>query len=179
MSQKSSVPNTPQNVPKALTSDIAGDRAHPEAPEGEQDFILADHPVFFIRTAANYAIFMQSLAKNAPLGRPPVEFIEHISKTHPEDIPVLQGFNKQVQNNPLTAAYWSQVPYGLGADPGTACRYHTAPRAGTETGNSGASHDYLRERMVESLAEGASPMVFDFRVQLRTDADASVWPTLV
>jgi len=154
--------------------DVSGDKAHPDAPEGEQDFILADNPVFFIRTAADYAIFMQSLAKNAPLGQPPVEFIEHLSNTHPEDIPVMQGFNKQVQSDPVTAAYWSQVPYGLGPDAATACRYHVVPRAGAKTGNPGVGHDYLRERMVASLAEGAAPVVFDFMLQVHTEADAAV-----
>ncbi|TDX24112.1 hypothetical protein [Rhodovulum visakhapatnamense] len=153
---------------------VTGDRAHPDAPEGEQDFILADNPVFFIRTAEDYAIFMQSLARNAPRGQPPVEFIEHLSKTHPEDIAVLQGFNKQVQTSPLSADYWSQVPYGFGPDPTHACRYRATPRAGVATGSAGEGHDYLREAMVAGLAEGAAPVVFDFRVQLRTDADAAV-----
>jgi len=152
---------------------VSGEKAHPDAPDGEQDFILADKPVFFIRTAADYAIFMESLAKNAPLGKPPIEFIEYLMKTHPKDIPVLQSFNKQIQTSPLSAAYWSQVPYGLGADASTACRYHAVPQAGIDTGKPGAGHDYLRERMVERLGEGL-PVVFDFMVQVRTDADASI-----
>ncbi|CCE97875.1 Hypothetical protein SFHH103_03383 [Sinorhizobium fredii HH103] len=112
---------------------------------------------------------MQSLARNAPQGQPPVEFIEHISKTHPEDLLVLQAFNKHLQTTPLTAAYWGQVPYALGPSASTACRYRAVPQSGIETGAAGDRHDYLRERMASRLSPGSAPVIFDFQVQVRHD----------
>src|SRR5262245_47523957 len=80
-----------------------------EAHAAEQDFILADNPVFFIRNASDYVLFMQDFAVSAPQGKPPEKFILYLTENHPEDIPVLLGFRQQLQHTPLTSTYWSQV----------------------------------------------------------------------
>ncbi len=154
---------------------LAGPRALAEAPDGEQDFVLADKPVFFIRTASDYALFMTDFAQSAPHGQPPAKFIAHLQEQHPEDVPVLLGFRQQIQESPLTATYWSQVPYAFGPEQTTAARYRAVPRSASEAEAApGGSHDYLRERMVARLGQGAEPVVFDFQVQLRHDADPAV-----
>ena len=141
----------------------------------EQDFILADNPVFFIRDASDYVLFMQDFANAAPQGKPPEKFIAHLKENHPEDIPVLLRFRQQVQHDPLTSTYWSQVPYSFGLQEGTVCRYRCTPLKGAVApATAGPSRDYLRERMIERLGPGRDEVVFDFAAQLKTGADKSV-----
>ena len=56
--------------------------------EGEEtatthDFILADNPVFFIRTAAEYVRFIKDFAESAALGKRPERFIAWLAENHP------------------------------------------------------------------------------------------------
>jgi catalase len=146
-----------------------------EAHATEQDFVLADNPRFFIRDANDYVLFMQDFVSSAPLGKPPERFISHLKEHHPEDIPVLLQFRQQVQHDPLTSTYWSQVPYAFGSREGTVCRYRSSPLEGTVgSATAGLSPDYLRERMIERLAPGRDEVRFDFAVQVKTHADESV-----
>ena len=141
-----------------------------------QDFILADNPVFFIRTASDYALFMEDVARSAPLGKPPERFIAHLQQTHPQDVPMFMQFmQKQQQDNPLTATYWSQVPYAFGAGEGAICRYRAVP-AVTEAAADGGEPgpDYLRERMVKQLGDGRDTVVFNFEVQMKAGADQDI-----
>ncbi|WP_269580772.1 catalase [Roseibium sp. Sym1] len=155
--------------------DVPGEAALPGAADGEQDFVLADNPVFFIRTAADYVLFMKDFAQSAPRGKPPEEFIAYLMKTHPQDLAVLQGFRQQIQENPVKSRYWSQVPYAFGSAPGqAACRYRVVPSDEAEDVVAGPTHDYLRERMADRLAEGSEPVMFDFQVQIHPDADNGV-----
>ena len=146
-----------------------------EAHAAEQDFILADNPVFFIRNASDYVLFLQDFASSAPQGKPPEKFISYLKENHPEDIPVFLGFRQQVQHNPLTSTYWSQVPYAFGLTEDTICRYRCTPINGaTEPTGAGSSPDYLRERMIERLSAGRDEVVFDFAAQFKKGADKSV-----
>ncbi len=142
---------------------------------GEHDFILADNPVFFIRTACEYVPFMQNFAETAPFGEPPVQFIETIAKTQPEDVPVIKSFSNHLMTNPLSERYWSQVPYAFGPGDGAICRYRTAPTTSplpglSKAGNTGAN--YLRYAMAEALAENGA--IFDFQVQINPDTSEAV-----
>jgi len=142
----------------------------------DQDFILADFPVFFIRTASDYALFMRDVVESAKQGRPPEKFIAHLQQTHPEDVEVFMRFlRKQLQQNPLTSTYWSQVPYAFGQQQGSVARYRARPvDAPDASSDLGEGPDYLRERMVARLSEGADEVVFDFDIQLKSDADQTV-----
>ncbi|MER9631007.1 hypothetical protein [Mesorhizobium sp. M0296] len=139
----------------------------------EHDFILADNPVFFIRTAADYVLFMQDFAASAPRGLAPEKFIAYLKDHYPADIPVLLGFRQHLQDNPLTTTYWSQVPYAFGRE--VICRYRCMPLpAAPPSGSTGPTHDYLRERMVERLGDGQQDIVFEFAVQVKKGADPEV-----
>ena len=90
--------------------DVEGKKVLDEAADvDEQDFILADNPVFFVRTASDYVLLMRSLAESAPRGEPPMKFIGYLKENHPQDIAVLQGFRQHLQESPLTSTHWSQV----------------------------------------------------------------------
>ena len=147
-----------------------------EADSTEHDFILADNPVFFIRTAADYAVFMPIFAEAAQKRQEPEKFYDYLKgKGLGADVAVIRGFRQQLQDNPLTSRYWSQVPYALGSQAGTVCRYRCSPSPmTTSSGTAGPTHDYLRERMVQRLAANQPEVVFDFEVQSKTGADNSV-----
>lgn len=147
----------------------------PSGDTTEQDFILADKPVFFIRTASDYERFMKSLAESSPQGKPPEKFIAHLKDTHPEDIPILLGFRQNRIGNPLTGTYWSQVPYSFGGGEQTICRYRAKPAdAAAVDAEPGTGHDYLRERMAQRLGDGHQDCLFDFDVQVKQGADTTV-----
>jgi len=61
-----------------------------EAEATTHDFILADNPVFFIRTADEYVQFVRSVAESAP--KLPEKFIAWLQQHRPEDVPVLKSF---------------------------------------------------------------------------------------
>jgi len=70
--------------------------------------------------------------------------------------------------NPLQIRYFSTTPYLLGS---AAVKYSATPHVQTpDTIPSNPSDDYLRVAMIDQLAKGDA--VFDFAVQLQTDADA-------
>jgi catalase len=155
---------------------VDGDKVLAEDDTREQDFILADNPLFFIRTASDYVKFMQSFAESAPKGEPPKAFIAYLQENMPEDIEVLLGFRQHTQSSPLTATYWSQVPYSFGGGEQSICRYRVrvpGAEVGAE-GMAGATHDYLREVMVERLAAGNEDAVFDFEVQVKSGASKDI-----
>ena len=133
---------------------VEGEKALDEAADvDEQDFILADNPVFFVRTASDYVLLMKSLAESAPLGEPPMKFIGYLKENHPQDIAVLQGFRQHLQESPLTSTHWSQVPYGFGGEQGVVCRYRARPAAGASDGEAGDTPNY-GDQLVEAQRGG-------------------------
>ena len=130
------------------------------------DFILVDHPVFFIKTADDYADFFNDQAK----------FINKLKEDGRKGellaIAALRAGHRQ--ESPLTARYWSQVPYAFGADGGSVCRYSTIPHDGNLVASvpEPRGPNYLREAMVLHLTE--HPAGFDFTVQVRKDTTPAV-----
>jgi catalase len=157
---------------------VAGQKVlEAEAAATTHDFILADNPVFFIRDTDDYVRFMDDFAQSAPQGKPPLQFIDWLKENHPEDVPVLLGFRQQVQDSPLTAKYWSQVPYAFGASGATICRYGVVPQEGNIIAPIPAADrdaEYLRRALADHLTLAKKPANFDFTVQLHADATPDV-----
>ena len=84
---------------------------------GQQDFILADHPVFFARDVQHILDFL--VATTA--GTPPAPLA---MTTHPK----LVGFTKVADADPLRLIYWSQTPYQAGSG---AVKYLAVPEVGS------------------------------------------------
>ncbi|MDH5553365.1 MAG: catalase family protein, partial [Nitrosomonas sp.] len=124
--------------------------------KGTQDFILADHPVFFARNIEHMNAFVIAFGQNTS--------IEEILKTHP----VLESFKKLPKASPLESQYWSQTPYLLGE---CAARYSVIPAQANCSGKDPADSDnFLQEALIEFLTDREAR--FDFFVQLQVDPNS-------
>ena len=132
---------------------------------GTQDFVMVNHPVFFVKNAADYVEFQQALAQDSPAkfffpGPNPLNFRLHELAT------VVAIRNKKVVN-PLETQYWSATPYHFGD---TAMKFTARPceKSTHATFTGTTSPNFLRENMQKHLDGSAA--CFDFMVQLRTNA---------
>ncbi len=124
-----------------------------------QDFVMLDHPVFFIRNAEDFAEFFTALAEAR--GQVPQEFF----KKHPRELEIVQSFQQKYIGNLLAAQYWSTTPYRSG---NTAIKFSAIPTSQIG-GEVGATPDYLRVVMADHLRN--QDATFDFLIQQQTDAE--------
>ena len=92
------------------------------APDGEnastQDFVLADHPVFFAKDAADFLRFMALKGKHgAELASTPSE--QQAALRAQQQSQLLEAFPKfreflKIGRNPFGLSYFSQTPYRYG-----------------------------------------------------------------
>lgn len=122
-----------------------------------QDFVMINHPVFFVRNAKDYVSF-QKASSGGGFGLfgwlAPRIF-------HEGAILIATGTKKVI--NPLNSRYWSMTPYRLGTEQ---MKYSAKPCAGGMFYEKSDTADRLRENMTAQLATGAA--CFDFMVQIRT-----------
>jgi len=127
---------------------------------GTQDFIMINHPVFFVRNAADYVEFQEALSEDKPFkfffpGLNPFKFRLHE-----------MGITKAIQStkvaNPLDIQYWSMTPYLFG---NTAMKFSARPCGGASPFAETSSPDFLSENMQKHLAQDEA--CFEFLVQLR------------
>ncbi|MDB5812151.1 MAG: hypothetical protein JWN94_4273 [Betaproteobacteria bacterium] len=155
-----------------------------------QDFVMVDHPVFFIRNAADYVIFASALRKlqQSLLARLlafstgavavinlAYLFYAFFARGRFHEFKIFLKFVAKRPANPLQHQYWSTTPYRLGNN---AIRFSARPvvvgtRAPTvEDDHSVQSADLLRESMASQLNLANREARFDILVQLQTDAAA-------
>ncbi len=137
-----------------------------EKNEKTQDFILVDHPVFFIRNAQDFASFFSALADSP--GKPPLKFFfsgANPLKWHSRELQILLAMKQKKITNPLATEYWSTTPYQLGS---TAIKFAVKPAVSQMDKSVEKTEDYLHEAMVEQLKN--QDATFDFLVQRQTDA---------
>lgn len=136
-----------------------------EAGEQTQDIVLLDSPVFFIRSALEFAAFdaallhLQSAESWLSLNR---LSLATYFLTHPYELFVLTRLAKRPPASPLDAQYWSTTPYKLGP---FAVKYLAKPvPAEVPPPAPESSPDQLCEALRRRLLspEGAA---FDFFVQ--------------
>lgn len=133
-----------------------------------QDFIMINHPVFFVNDPARYMSFMQDINSDRFLKKLHIPFALGAKGTWI----ALNSRNKI--SNPLQTRYWSMVPYqlGLGSDrkavkySARACSTITDPMPAQPT------HDFLRDTLRNSLQNGDACM--EFLIQPRTSNSMSV-----
>ena len=133
-----------------------------QSPSTTQDFLMINHPAFFVRNAADYVDFQTA---SNPLrfffpGFNPLHFRLH-------ELFVGRAIANQTVVNPLNIRYWSMTPYCFGS---AAAKFSARPAGAASPFTATQSPDYLHDNLVLHLAEtGAS---FDFMVQLRAQPDA-------
>jgi len=131
-----------------------------DGPPRIQDFIVADHSVFFARNVKHVFDFLAATVKGVPVPR--------LAAT---DYPELAHFSSIAATSLLAMTYWSQTPYKLGDG---AVKYLVTPSAGVEGPATplGHSPDCLREALVEQLTFRKIGAEFDLSVNPQTDADS-------
>jgi mono/diheme cytochrome c family protein len=136
----------------------------------DQDFVLADNPVFFARNVQHLLEFM------LPVMRSPDDKRDAIKKklaatTHR----ALIGFKKHLETSPLEATYWSQTPYKFGD---LAVKYKVVPSEKNaehklpvqSAAEEAKDPNFLGKAMVKRLTKPNGPVSFDFCVQQQIDA---------
>lgn len=147
--------------------DVEGEKILPDEKDAKtQDFILVDHPVFFLRNAQDSANFFNALAESS--GQPPLKqfFFAGANplKWHPREFQILLEMQNKKIESPLLTQYWSGTPYQLGA---TAIKFSAKPTDSQPKLSISKTENYLHTAMVEQLkTQDAS---FDFLVQRQTD----------
>jgi len=126
-----------------------------------QDFLLANHPTFFVKDVADYVELITAINAGKPisffLGWNPLRWRLIELKNF------VQALFKSVPS-PTGIRYWSQVPYRCGNRP---CKYSLVPRVIPQVPATPTTTDnYLRAALKAQLAAG--DVVLDFMVQLQT-----------
>ncbi len=135
------------------------------SPSGTQDFVMLNHPAFFVKNAADYVEFQKALAIDNPVKF----FFPDLNPLHfrLHELGIVMAIRSKKVSNPLDIQYWSATPYRFGA---TAMKFstrpcnRTAPALSTDT----SSANYLRQNMQEHLDRDDA--CFDFMIQLRKRA---------
>ncbi|MHC5820785.1 MAG: catalase family protein [Nostoc sp.] len=126
--------------------------------EKTQDFILINHPVFFLRDAQGYL----DLGK-AGSGQATPELLQSLQPT----FALLQEMTSKEVVNPIDVQYWSTTPYKLGSH---AIKFSVKPQSRDEAqGSKSDSDNYLREALIQCLTNDAKEVKLDFLVQLYVD----------
>ncbi|MES2089053.1 MAG: catalase family protein [Pseudomonadota bacterium] len=128
-----------------------------------QDFLLMNHPVFFVRDAADYVGFQQATSGGT------LQLLGWLTRHLFHESAILLNIKRKTVTNPLDSLYWSTTPSKLGPQ---AIKFSAQPCAGSRFTNPFTSPDLLRENMTAHLATGGA--CFDFMVQ--TQADPSSMP---
>src|SRR5215204_1237913 len=121
-----------------------------ESPSTTQDFVLINHPVFFVRNAADY-VDMQTASN-------PVRFF--FSSFNPFRFRLHQGMialaiADQKVRNALNIRYWSMTPSRFGEG---ACKFSARPAGGPSAFVGTDKPDFLHANLADHLAStGARP----------------------
>ena len=134
-----------------------------EAGDTTQDFVMINHPVFFVRNAIDYVDF-----QNLTAAKTPGVFFA----SHPREGAISEAITAKVVNQMFEQRYFSMTPYRLGAlyikfsaipvDCDTGARLTPSKSPGPA-----GEPDFLRRAMVAWLK--TRDVCFDFAVQPQTD----------
>ena len=128
--------------------------------EKTQDFILLNHPVFFVKDVKGYIDIAQVKS-----GQATPELMEAMKPS----LAIAQEMGSKKISNPLHVQYWSTTPYTLGCNP---IKFSVKPQHEVETSAVESDSDsYLREAMVNFLTNQGKDAIFDFLIQLHVDEE--------
>ncbi|HEY9675309.1 MAG TPA: catalase family protein [Waterburya sp.] len=128
--------------------------------EKTQDFILLNHPVFFVKDVKGYIDIAQVKS-----GQATPELMEAMKPS----LAIAQEMGSKKISNPLDVQYWSTTAYRLGSNP---IKFSVKPQHEVETSTVESDSDnYLREAMVNFLTNEGKDAIFDFLIQLHVDEE--------
>jgi hypothetical protein len=129
-----------------------------------QDFIMINHPVFFVNDPNRYMSFMRDINSDRFFRKLHIPFALGSKGT-------LIALNLRTKiSNPLQTRYWSMVPYQLGIGPDRQAVKYSARSctAAIDPIPNHPKHDFLRDALRTSLQKGDACM--EFLVQPRTSS---------
>jgi len=132
-----------------------------------QDFVLIDHPVFFIRNVADYVPFMKDFRRLKSAGLTIGKVCAGLKLLFSRDYKwrLLRATGSKRPDSPLRISYWSTTPSKLGP---SAVKYMAAPDlSGVPAVQAIDSPDKLRMAMAAFLASHEAR--FDFSIQVQGD----------
>ena len=134
-----------------------------------QDFVLINHPVFFVDDPQRYLRLFERGASRNPLVK-----VTAPLALRPREMALAAKIASSRIANPLEVRYWSTVPYRLGPPgQGVAVKYSIRPCSPPASViPNRPDRDFLRHAMADTLA--TRDACFDFLVQPRRDASMSV-----
>lgn len=145
---------------------VPGDKVLEDEPS-TQDFVMLNHPVFFVRDAGGYIRLAEIAAGKLP------------AETMAYEFGILQQLMSKQTLNPLKIQYWSATAYRLGD---RAIKFSARPQQLEAPGQPLPETDgFLRAAIVQTLTVAQTDVYFDFLIQLAPDADPK-WvddPTLL
>jgi len=147
--------------------DVPGDKILEEEMSAKtQDFLMINHPVFFVRNAADYVQFTKAAGSGSPLsffiGWNPFNW-------HIHEMRIANAIRKKPATNPLALQYFSMTPVLMGNTP---AKYSAIPCKGQKFATVPPQANMLREAMkrdLNPLVEDNKTFCFQFAVQLQTN----------
>jgi len=133
-----------------------------QSPSTTQDFVMLNHPVFFVRNAADY-VDLETASSQARFFFPslnPFGFRLH-------ELMAALALAGQKVRNPLSPRYWSMTPYRLGDG---ACKFSARPAGAPSPFTATGTPNFLHDNLARHLAGAGA--AFDFMLQPRTRAKA-------
>jgi hypothetical protein len=134
-----------------------------ESTAATQDFIMINHPVFFIDDPSDYLTLIKRGSSTNPLMKVLAPFALGFKGAM-----IARAISKKQIENPLYTRFWSMVPYRLGDDAHKqAIKFSAKPCLAHANDNIPKNPDanYLRKAMANTLSTGDA--CFDFMVQPR------------
>lgn len=131
-----------------------------------QDFLMIDHPVFFVRNVADYVPFMEDFRRFETGGilSKTCTGLKLLLSPFPQSS-LLRAAGSKTPGSPLGIQYWSTTPFKLGPH---AIKFSAQPElAEVPAAPATGSKDQLREAMSAHLRQREAR--FDFLVQVQTD----------
>ena len=141
--------------------------------ENEQDFVLLNHPVMFLKTVQSYFDMGEVIPALRKVGdKPedlPIELQPKYQKLAEEGFfRIMDKIKKKKIKNLLETDYWSTTPYKLGSNVMKYAVVHKYnPGLGPNNLKDEADENYLRTVMKKHLS--CQDAYFDFMVQLQSD----------
>lgn len=134
-----------------------------------QDFIMINHPVFFVNDGQRYLSFMQDVNSKSTLRKLHIPFALGLKGT----INALGARNSKI-SNPLYARYWSMVPYQLGLDNDRQAVKYSVRNCSTVSTSlpDHPNHNFLRAALKDTLQKQDACM--EFLIQPRTSTQMQV-----